>query len=370
MDNVKNAAKEMKGPYQEAIQAKDQADRKAQSDCNDADYLNAELGKLQTEPVPENVSQSSQVTYQKVVDILLNDVVKLEQATEALTANANCFKLSIGQFLGCGTPRVVEAIIQRNRQRIQKLRRPSKDQVAANRAMDDLKPIVAELRRHGIELDAHGAPEVASARGNEVNGSTSRFAPAQGIHPDAVARQRVPRANHMDRQDAARVPSHLPALPPDRDELPLNNQTERRKRPEASDHEGTSGLSTPREPASESGSSSGSEHKGGDSSEEERPARKRRRKGRKAGVELNLLISQQMVSDDVLNKLLALGGKADHVHTGDCEENGCQFAGYKSNPSLPPLGSVGLGSICEELNYHPTSDREHLTCRLGFNHVY
>jgi hypothetical protein len=51
-------------------------------------------------------------------------------------------------------------------------------------------------------------------------------------------------------------------LPPGRDELPLNNPIERRKRPEASDHEGPSGLSTPREPASESGSSSGSD-KGG-----------------------------------------------------------------------------------------------------------
>jgi hypothetical protein len=367
-DNVKNAAKKMKGPYQEAKQAKDQADLKAQSDGKDADYLNAELGKLQTEPVPENVSQSSQVTYQKIVDILLDDVVKLEQATEALTANANCFKLSIGQFLGCGTPIVVEAFIQRYRQRIQELRRPSKDQVAANRAMDEWKPIVAELRRRGIELDAHGAPEVASARGNEVNGSTSQFAPAQGIHPDAVARQvaapGVPLANQMDRQDATRVPSKLPALPPNSDEMLLNNEAEKRKHPEASDDEGPSGLSTPREPASESGSSSGSEHKWGDSSEEEHPARKRRRKGKKAGLELNLLIAQQVVSDDVLNKLVALGGKADNVHTGDCEKNGCQFAGYKSNPSLPPLGSVGLGSICTELNYHPTSDKEYLTCSL------
>jgi hypothetical protein len=59
----------------------------------------------------------------------------------------------------------------------------------------------------------------------------------------------------------------------------------------------------------------------------------------------------QVVDAGKLDRLGKRAGQADVSH--GCGVPGCLFDGYSKSPSLPPLGSVGLGAICHELGYHP-----------------
>jgi hypothetical protein len=379
--NLNNVANQLKQHYQEARRVKFDADRNAQSDRSNADYCERQLAKLEIEPLPRTISKEDHETHKRVVDSLLrNDGLdvpntRLDNEISRLSKYARCEELSMGAYLGCGSPDVVRAFIDSARDRISRLRRPSQKQDAANKVLAEWQTIVQALRARGIDIDAPATLQVAPAEENGLVPPGRPIAPPTGIDMDGPSATREVgsvRGSHMDTPSAAPVtrpvaperptslvkrvlPTPLHALP--QAALQPSKRAEKRKMLGVSE---TSNVSEHASLDSDSGTTSGSEHAEKSSSDEEDGPTRQPRKVRKVHQARNSKRAEELMSSKVVDPtdlawLKGHAGKRDIAH--NCQPDDCIHGGLDPEPALPPPGYVGLSAITKKYDLHTKGNK-------------